>query len=196
MSNWLDRVKRALASGSFLAQARLDGRPNPYRRMFAFEELEPWLTLAAAGLITTPQTYSGVLTDKIVFTSAGHGWRWSTTLGRYATDRGDNNEIVEDFGNQDQMTFYADYLLRAGATVVPMRPIGRQINQVVLDNDSAGVTFSGTWSNSSSTKFYDEDYGASTDAIPYKYAGTVTGTETATATYLPNIPQAGFYPVY
>ena len=47
------------------------------------------------------------------------------------------------------MTSYADYLLRAGATVVPMRPVGRQINEVVLDNDSAGVTFSGSWSNSS-----------------------------------------------
>ncbi len=142
MSNWLDRAKRALESGSFLAQARLSCRPNPYRRKFAFEELEPRLTLAAVGLITTPQTYSGTLNGKIVFTSGGHGWRWSTTLGRYATDRGDNNEIVEDFGNQEQMTFYADYLLRAGATVVPMRPVGRQINEVVLDNDSAGVTFS------------------------------------------------------
>src|SRR6476620_3671885 len=118
MSNWLDRVKRALTSGSFLAQARLNCRPNPYRRMFAFEELEPRLTLAAAGLITTPQTYSGTLNGKIVFTSGGHGWQWNNTLGRYATDRGETTgtEIVEDFGNQDQMTFFADYLLRAGAT--------------------------------------------------------------------------------
>src|SRR3954451_18381912 len=158
MSNWLDRAKRALASGSFLAQARLDHPSNPWRRKFAFEELEQRLTLAAAGLITTPQTYSGVLNDKIVFTSSGHGWQWNTTLGRYATDRGDNNEIVEDFSNQDQMTYFADYALRAGATVVPMRPVGRQTNEVVLDNDSPGVTFTGTWSNSGSTRFYDEDY--------------------------------------
>lgn len=200
MSNWLNRAKLALKSGSFLPQARLDQPSNPWRRKFAFEELEPRLTLAAAGLITTPQTYSGVLNDKIVFTSGGHGWQWSTVLNRYATDRGDNNEIVEDFGNQEQMTAYADYALRAGATVVPMRPVGRQLNQVVLDNDSAGVTFTGTWSNSVNTQYYDEDYGTAgggnADAIPYKFAGTVTGTETATATYLPNIPQAGFYPVY
>lgn len=201
MSNWLDRAKRALASGSYLAQAHLSRRPNPFRRKFAFEELEPRLTLAAAGLITTPQTYSGALNGKIVFTSGGHGWQWNNTLGRYATDRGDNNEIVEDFGNQEQMTFFADYALRAGATVVPMRPVGRQINEVVLDNDSADVTFTTTdplapWSNSSSTRYYDEDYGAAADAVPYKYYGTVTGAATATATYTPNIPQAGFYPVY
>lgn len=152
--------------------------------------------VAAAGLVTTPQTYSGTLNGKIVFTSGGHGWQWNTTLGRYATDRGDNNEIVEDFGNQEQMSAFADYALRGGATVVTMRPVGRQINEVVMDNDSAGVTFSGAWSNSSSTKFYDEDYGAGADAIPYKFSNTVTGTETATVTYLPNIPAAGMYPVY
>src|SRR6185436_14110115 len=123
MSNWLNRAKRALESGSFLAQARLNSPSTPWRRKFAFEELEPRLTLSAAGLITTPQTYSGVLNDKIVFTSGGHGWQWNNTLLRYATDRGETGttEIVEDFGNQDQMTMFADYALRAGATVVPMR---------------------------------------------------------------------------
>ena len=77
-----------------------------------------------------------------------------------------------------------------------MRPVGRQTNEVVLDNDLASVTYTGTWSNSSSTKYYDEDYGASADAVPYRFASTVTGAATATATYTPNIPQAGFYPVY
>ncbi len=124
MSNWLGRAKRALKSGSFLARARLNSQPCPWRRTFAFEELEPRLTLAAAGLITTPQTYSGALSGKVVFTSGGHGWQYNTTLGRYATDRGNNNEIVEDFGNQEQMTAFADYALRAGATVVPCDPSG------------------------------------------------------------------------
>src|SRR5215213_6468051 len=149
--------------------------PSPH---LPVEALESRLLLSA-------QTYSGALSGRIVFTSGGHGWQWNDTLGRYATDRGDNNEIVEDFGNQDQMTFYADYLLRAGATVVPMRPVGRQINEVVLDNDSAGVTFSpaASWSNSTRTRYYDEDYGAAADAIPYKFASTTAGGETATATY-------------
>jgi len=144
------------------------------------------------GSLATP---AGALTGKIVYTSAGHGWQWSDTLGRYATDRGDNNEIVEDFGNQDQLTFYADYILRAGGTVVPMRPIGRQRNEVVLDNDSPGVTYAGSWSDSASAVRYDEDYGAVADAVGYRFAN-VSAAETATATYTPNIPEAGFYPVY
>lgn len=159
----------------------------------------------AQGLVDTPQTYSGTLNGKIVFTSGGHGWKGSGTT--YTTDRpeywrtsannpADDGELVEDFGNQDQMTLYADYLLRAGATVVPMRPVGRQINEVIVDNDSAGATFSGSWSNSIGADYYDEDYGASADAVSYRFASTTTGPETSVATYTPNISSAGLYPVY
>ncbi|MCA9235033.1 MAG: N-acetylmuramoyl-L-alanine amidase [Planctomycetales bacterium] len=166
------------------------------RRSHCFEPLEPRIALAGdviPGLqIAAP---AGDLTGKIVYTSAGHGWQWNDNLGRWATDRGDSLEIVEDFGNQDQMTYFADFVLRAGGTVVPMRPVGHQLNEVVLDNDSAGVTFAGAWSNSSASIFYDEDYGATTDAIPYRYS-SISATETAIATYTPNIPEAGFYPVY
>jgi N-acetylmuramoyl-L-alanine amidase len=145
----------------------------------------------SAGLATP----AGALTGKIVYTSAGHGWQWNSGLNRYATDRPDYNEIVEDFGNQDQLTYFADYLLRAGATVVPMRPVGHQLNEVVLDNDSPGVTYTGAWTDSASAVSYDEDYGAVVDGVKYRFA-SINASETAAATYTPNIPQAGFYPVY
>ncbi|MBX3426124.1 MAG: N-acetylmuramoyl-L-alanine amidase [Pirellulales bacterium] len=185
----VDSLRASLA----LRGDRKCGLPRPKVRRF--ELLEPRILLAGdiPGLeIASP---AGQLAGKIVYTSAGHGWQWNTTLNRWATDRGDNFEIVEDFGNQDQMSFFADFLLRAGATVVPMRPVGHQLNEVVLDNDSPGVTFAGAWSNSSSTIFYDEDYGAVADAVPYRFA-SIAATETATATYRPNIPEAGYYPVY
>ena len=67
----------------------------------------------------------------------------------------------------------------------------------MLDNDSAGVTFTGAWSDSTTgARYYDEDYGAVADAVRYRFASTTRGAETATATYTPNIPAAGFYPVY
>lgn len=195
---WTDGLKRALAASpafrKVIATARRAAAP---RRPLGFESLEPrWvLSHVAPGLVDAPQTYSGPLTGKVVFTSPGHGWQWSASLNRYATDRPEY-QLVEDFGTQDQMTLYADYLLRAGATVVPMRPVGRQINQVVLDNDSAGVTFTGAWSNSTGADYYDEDYGSSVDSVSYRFASTTTGAETSVATYTPNIPAAGFYPVY
>jgi hypothetical protein len=159
-----------------------------------YEPLEPRLVMAAEDLIDFTAMPSGALDGKIVYTGAGHGWEYNTS-DVLTTNRGDVNEIVEPFGNQDQMTYFADYLLRAGATVAPMRPIGHQFNEVVLDNDSVGVTFSGAWSNSTATVYYDEDYGAIADAVSYRFA-SISATETATATYTPNIPEAGYYPIY
>ncbi|MDW8308418.1 MAG: fibronectin type III domain-containing protein, partial [Verrucomicrobiales bacterium] len=100
------------------------------------------------------------------------------------------NEICEDFGNLDQMTMFVFYCFNAGATVVPFRPVGHQTNEVVLDNDDPGVTFSGSWANSTSTIFW-----GSAGDLPYRYA-SLAASETATATYTPTIPMAGFYPVY
>src|SRR5262249_23281785 len=110
--------------------------------------------------------------------------------GTWETQRGENNEMVEDLGNQDQMTMYVNYLFNAGATVVPLRPVGHQLNEVVMDNDDPGVTYTGSWNNSTSLIF-----SGSAGDVPYRYA-SVTASETATARYTPNIPVAGFYPVY
>lgn len=132
---------------------------------------------------------AGSLTGKIVYVYAGHGY---DDLGSgWNTQRGDNGlALVEDFGNQDQMTMLVDYLFNAGATIVPLRPIGHQTNEVVIDNDDANVQFVGSWSNSSSTIFW-----GSPGDLPYRFAST-NATETAYARYTPNIPEAGNYPVY
>ena len=135
---------------------------------------------------------TGALSGRIVYIGAGHGWTArNTTNGTWYTQRPETNEMIEDMGNQDQMQFYANYLWNAGATVVPLRPIGDQPNEVVLDNDDPGVTFTGSWSNSSSSPYF----GSAGDAVRFRFA-TGSLTETAVATYTPNLPQAGFYPVY
>lgn len=131
---------------------------------------------------------AGALSGRIVFTSGGHGWAAGSTS--WALGRPVLLEMNEDYGNLDQMTMFAVYCFNAGATVVPFRPIGFQTNEVVLDNDDAGVTFAGTWSDSTSTIFY-----GNAGDVPYRYA-SLAATETATATYVPTLPAAGFYPVY
>lgn len=161
------------------------------RRSLCIEPLEPRIVLSTSGLVEVGQQPVGALSGHIVYTHAGHGWTANNSGdGSWTTQRGEWHEIVEDLGNQDQMTFLADYLFRAGATVVPLRPVGHQTNEVVLDNDDPGVTFSGAWSHSTGSVYF-----GSAGDTPYRYASTSV-TETAYARYQPDLPEAGFYPVY
>jgi len=161
-------------------------------RGLSVESLESRVALSAAGLVDVGAQPDGGLSGKITYIHGGHGY--TTFMGPnpdfWSFQRGATNGMVEDLGNQEQMTALADYLYRAGATVVPMRPIGHQPAQYVLDNDDVGVTFSGAWNNSSSATYF-----GSAGDVPYKYASTSL-TETAYARYRPTIATAGFYPVY
>ncbi|TWT48836.1 AmiA-like protein [Botrimarina hoheduenensis] len=157
-------------------------------RALVIESLEKRELLAAAGLVEIGQQPSGALDDKIVYVHGGHGY--TATGSSWGYQRPLLLDMVEDLGNQDQMTYLVDYLWNAGATVVPLRPVGHQPNEVVLDNDDVEVTFTGAWSNSSSSIYF-----GSAGDVPYRFATTST-TETATAQYRPNISEEGFYPVY
>ncbi|MEM9353055.1 MAG: fibronectin type III domain-containing protein [Planctomycetota bacterium] len=172
------------------ARRKAQTRPD---RGLRIEPLEPRIAMSAAGLVDVGTQPEGGLSDKIVYTHAGHGY---TTVNNgqanafWAFQRPYLLGMVEDLGNYDQQTILADYLFRAGATVVPMRPIGYQTNEIILDNDDVEVTFSGAWSNSSSTIYFGD-----VGDVPYRFASTSL-TETATATYRPNITEEGHYPVY
>ncbi len=146
-----------------------------------------------SGAETTAATQpEGGLSDIVVYTSAGHGFTYSSNTLSWITGRGLADGVVEDIGNIDQLNYFADYCFKAGATVVPFRPLGNQTNEVVLDNtNSACVTFGGSWSNSTSTTFY-----GAAGATPYRYAYVNETGTTAWAAYRPNLPAAGFYPVY
>src|SRR6478672_11896190 len=91
------------------------------------ESLEPRRMLSVAPAVP------GTLNGKVVFAHAGHGyvWRGGTTWGVMRTYI---NGMMEDHGNVDQLNFFAEHLLAAGATVVPLRPVGHQLNEVIIDN--------------------------------------------------------------
>ena len=146
---------------------------------------------AFANTAPSAQQQQGVLSGKIVFMNSGHGWIYDVDFSPpWRLQRGVGWEMNEDYGNLDQLNFFADYCFNAGATVVSMRPLGHQTNEVILDNDDAAVTFAGAWSDSTSTIFW-----GSAGDLPYRYT-SLAATETATATYTPTIPAAGYYPVY
>ncbi len=142
---------------------------------------------------TTPSQRqpTGALSGRIVFTNGGHGWTADpAATNGWRLQRGLVNGINEDYGNSDQLNLFALYCFNAGATVVPCRPIGHQTHEVILDNDSPGVSWAGLWSDSTDSVFY-----GSPGDQPYRLA-SLSASESATATYTPNFPSAGWYPVY
>jgi hypothetical protein len=149
------------------------------------------LSARARVIAPAPGQPAGALSGRIVYTSAGHGWTYHNSSDRWYTQRADNNEIIEDYGNLDQMNLFVAYCFNAGATVVAFRPIGYQTNEVMLDNDSPSVRYAGAWSNSAATN----NFFGSAGEVPYRFAA-IGPAETATATYTPTIPTTGFYPVY
>ena len=134
---------------------------------------------------------SGALSGVTVFASCGHGWTAGDS--EWFLQRPVDLDMCEDYGNIDMLNYFVAYAFNAGATVVPFRPVGHQPLEIVLDNDDPGVTFTGSWNNSTSTKYYEN--GVTNSGIPYRWTNAST-TETATARYTPTIPQTDFYPVF
>ncbi len=148
---------------------------------------------AAAGPRTPAvgQQPIGALTGVTVFATGGHGWTAGSSA--WALQRPLLNAMIEDYGNLDQLNYFVEYLYNAGATVVPFRPVGYQNTEIVLDQDDPEVTYTGAWTNSAGTPYYENNRTVS--GVGYRVA-TAAATESATARYTPNIPSADFYPVY
>ena len=160
--------------------------PVPAKSATPFSQV----TSAFGPVVPSAHQPVGTLSGRVVFMNSGHGWTWSTNNFWYLQRPTALNSMNEDYGNLDQLNFFAAYCFNAGAIVASMRPLGQQTNEVVLDNDDAGVTFAGSWTASTSTVFF-----GSPGDVPYRYA-SLAATETATATYTATIPVAGYYPVY
>ncbi|MGB9722819.1 MAG: N-acetylmuramoyl-L-alanine amidase, partial [Chloroflexia bacterium] len=129
----------------------------------------------------------GALSGKTVFISAGHGWYWTGT--RWATQRGNTCDLVEDLSNAEAVNYFLiRYLWNAGADVWTVRERDMNRDEVIVDNDAGAPAYqeTGTWYTSSYP-----GYGGGT----YRYTWASI-TETATATWYPTIPQDGYYGVY
>ncbi|MEM1330027.1 MAG: GC-type dockerin domain-anchored protein [Planctomycetota bacterium] len=155
---------------------------------FAALGVVAWVSASRAQAAPRPQ---GALSDKIVYVHGGHGWTADNLVdGFWRTQRGETFELVEDLNNADLMTSFANRLWNAGATVVPLRPIGQQVNEIVLDNADSGVVFEGSWFDSNAAVYFGR-----ANETPYRFSLSSL-IETAVARYTPDLPEPGLYPVY
>ena len=129
---------------------------------------------------------TGALTGASVFLSPGHGWYYNSSSSNWMTQRSFTNGLIEDYSNAEAVLQYlVRYLWNAGARVYTVRERDMNTNMVIVDNTAA--TFTGTWTLETVSSAYGGNH---------RYATTVTGSPTATATFTPTIPAAGYYAVY
>lgn len=132
--------------------------------------------------------YPGSLTGKSIFLSQSHGWYCHETTHNWLTQRGNTNDIVEDFINAEAINQYlVQYLFNAGAGVYTCRERDMNSDEAIIDNDQVGYTDSGTWSTATaSSGVYNTNY---------KSHAVTTGNHAwATWEFLP--VTADFYEVY
>jgi hypothetical protein len=145
-------------------------------------------TLASPGFadIHLVPNAKGALSGRTVVFSPGHGKMIDGSSWRY--QRGIVHEIREDIHTNEIFIEYAQrYLANAGARVESVRERSFQTAEVIVDNTDAGYSELGSWAASSTVSGY---YGAG-----YRYAKVEVGG-LATATFRPDLPVSGRYPVY
>jgi MYXO-CTERM domain-containing protein len=153
-----------------------------------------------------PQTRvrTGALSGKTIYLSPGHGFFRSSPLGRWATQRGNTNDVVEDLVSIETLNQYLlPMLMGAGATVVPVRESDLNPRMVILNNGGAGYSeegAAGLFSTSTLAGWGPPPVPMGNAVEPFKLGGnrlmTAAPTATASATWAPTVPADGYYHVY
>ena len=130
---------------------------------------------------------AGALSGKTVFVSAGHGWLWDGS--DWLTQRVNTCGLVEDLSNAEAVDeLLVRYLWNAGADVWTVRERDMNSAEVIVDNDGGPSEYqeTGLWRTSTFSGYQGRTY---------RFA-EASANETATATWIPNLPREGDYAVY
>ena len=127
----------------------------------------------------------GPLAGKTVVLSPGHGYQLRN--GVWVWQRPLLHDIREGIHTNEIMMEAARHLAAAGARVELCRERGYQTAEVIVQNGDPGYAETGSWSASA---FDPARLGPDYRVSP------VSAQETATASFTPDLPLAGRYPVY
>jgi MYXO-CTERM domain-containing protein len=154
-----------------------------------------------------PQTRvrGGALSGKTVYLSPGHGfYRAAAPLSRWATQRGNTNDVVEDLISAETLNQYLlPMLMSAGAMVVPLREPDLNARMVIVNNGDPNYTETGPASLFSAATV--PGWGPPPNPMgnnvrPFDLGGsrlmTAASTATGSASWVPDIPADGSYHVY
>ncbi|MDC0708583.1 N-acetylmuramoyl-L-alanine amidase [Stigmatella sp. ncwal1] len=153
-----------------------------------------------------PQTrvHGGALSGKTVYLSPGHGFYRSAPLARWATQRPNTNEVVEDLVSAETLNQYLlPMLMGAGAVVVPLREPDLNRRMAIVNNGDPGYAEVGEASlfgTSPVPGWGPPSSPMANNVEPFKLGGsrwmTAASQATASASWVPKIPEEGARYVY
>lgn len=153
---------------------------------------------------------TGALSGKSIVLNQSHGWfddHDGTGVYGWRVQRGKLWEMNEDWASAEFINMEViPLLMNAGAKVYPERESDEQTHMVIVDNSSASPAYveTGSFLTSSAVGYApyaswpanNATYNPFGNASATRYASGVIGTATASATYTPTVPAAGYYNVY
>ncbi|MCA9676134.1 MAG: N-acetylmuramoyl-L-alanine amidase, partial [Myxococcales bacterium] len=143
----------------------------------------------------------GALAGKTIYVSAGHGWIWDDALGRWRTQRGNTNGLVEDFISAETVAQHLIPMLRdMGAYVVPVRESSMQRQLVIVDDVDAGFTVDGATATAIADGWARPPEPIPDGRNPFAGGGSVelpvVAGGAAAARWVLDVPADGDYEVY
>jgi len=147
----------------------------------------------------------GGLAGKRIYISQGHGFTWSTSSNHWVTQRGNTNKLVEDLLNAEAVNHYLVAMLHnAGAQVVTARERDLQTKLTIVDDGdgaAGGYSEQGAFQPGTNPGFKNglAPYPGQINPFvqgSYRAVPVVKGAPTATASFVPAVPQDGMYAVY
>lgn len=140
----------------------------------------------------------GFLSDRAIYLSQCHGWIWNDYLSRFATQRGNLFDTVEDFHNPEGMNQYLmAYLENAGAQIFPVKE--RDLNPLwaFVDNADAGYAETGSGFSTDSQGFgFQSTYKYGENPFKSGNSRVFSSDGGGVASWSPEVPQDGYYHLY
>ena len=142
---------------------------------------------------------AGALSGKTVYRSAGPGWTYVD--GAWHTQRGNTNDLVEDFITVETVNQYlVPYLRNMGAYVVPIRESDLSTQSVVVDDDQAALEGDAAELESADVGFAPFTPPIDATVLPFERGGArrmqATAEETGRAVFPIAVAETGTYNVY
>ncbi len=103
---------------------------------------------------------TGILSNKTIWLSAGHGWQFDPRQKTFKTQRHNSHGIVEDFATIESVNYHLlQYLYRSGANVWTVRERDMNTEEIILDNDNPKVySETGKWTRSKTNGYAGRTY--------------------------------------